>query len=338
MFPVFHASFPLDAFAFVPDDPDDPIDPNDPVNLHTFRTMAFLYNATFGTLPAGSNTSSVTVYFDNLQLRKIDPITAIDFNNNDVADPGDWQLFMGQFLAATPTLGDLVANFGGAGTNGAVDFWDLQKFQEFYTLANPGSAAALFGGGVPEPSTIALTVLGLMGLVLARRRRLVRPAVPWAIAAIIALFAQQSAQAQLVEGWETLGKWVANPNATQGANPSVALSTTKGVTQGTHSFKVTQNVVITGDGFSWNAATTPNWVSLDVPFEILKNAVNIGAEHYNVLVDTYLDPADLPGHHRRLGDVGIELQCADHRHLRRRDRTILDHGDDSAEHVQPCRR
>ena len=111
---------------------------------------------------------------------------------------------------------------------------------------------------------------------------------------IACLSAQQSAQAQLVEGFDTIGRWVANTGgAAAGANPSVSLTAT-GATQGTTALKVTQAEDTIGDGdFSWNAITGPNWTTGDSAFTVLRNAVNVGAEHYNVLVDVTFDPTEL---------------------------------------------
>ncbi len=288
-FPVFHASFPLADFDFVPGS-----------GVTEYR-LGILYNSVFGTLPAPSNTTAVHIYFDNLRLTQLIPAEHIDYNGNGVADPEDWSLFMAQFLVNNPPAPvgnpsisfDLVGNFGAGGTNGVVDFHDLQKFQDFYRLANPAGAAALFGT-VPEPSALALLAIAIVGLVMSRSKRFALPLTMIGAAALVFTL-QQAAQAQLVEGWETLGNWTTGNSFAQGANPSVALETSKGVTEGTHSFKVTQEVVITGTGFSWNAGTAPNWVSMDVPFDTLAAAVRTGAEHYNLLIDYYFDPADLPG-------------------------------------------
>ncbi|MGD9632889.1 MAG: PEP-CTERM sorting domain-containing protein [Pirellulales bacterium] len=287
LFPVFHASFPLSALNFIPN------------STSTFYTLGILYNSVHGTLPASSNTVGATVYFDNFRLTKLNPVGPIDYNNNGQADPGDWQLFMAQYLVtnppapgANPALSfDLIGNFGAAGQNGVVDFSDLQKFQEFYSIANPGSAAVLFGT-VPEPGTIALVGLTIAGLLIPRSRKWSQLTSIAAAIVVIAL-AQQTAQAQLVEGFDTIGRWVANAGAAAGANPSVALSPI-GATQGTTALKITQAQDTTGDGdFSWNAATSPTWTTGDAAFNVLRNAVNIGAEHYNVLVDTTFRPADL---------------------------------------------
>ena len=77
------------------------------------------------------------------------------------------------------------------------------------------------------------------------------------------------------------------------ANPSVALSTI-GVTHGTKSLKVTQaEDTIGDDDFVWVAVTGPNWTTGDTAFEVLRNAVNIGDEHYNLLLDVTFRQEDL---------------------------------------------
>jgi hypothetical protein len=263
----------------------------------TFYSFSFLYNSVFGTSPASSNTSAVHIYFDNLVLKQFVPASVIDYNNNGVADTGDWNLFMAQYLKSTPptppnpnTSFDLIGNFGAIGTNGVVDFADLQRFQQLYHAANPGAGAL---SAVPEPGSFALAALALVGVVVSRARRFVRPMMTLAVGLVLT-FTHQAAQAQLLEGYETIGKWATNPGAVAGTNPVVTVSST-GVTQGTKSLKVTQTDSIPPGNFSWNAATSPtNWVAGDTAFEALKAAVRIGAEHYNLLVDTTFNVADLP--------------------------------------------
>lgn len=292
MFPVYHASFPLSAFGFKPDASPD---------QHTYRQIAFLYNSVFGTLPASANTSSVTVYFDNLRLTKLNPVGPIDYNNDGQATPADWSQFMAQYLKTDPPASanpnasfDLVGNFGAAGTNGVVDFHDLQKFQEFYQIANPGAAAAELpwaNGGVPEPGTVVLVIAAFIAAAAARARRAQRPCV--LIVATVALVAgPAAAQAQLIEGFESIGKWAAWPGADVNAQPITVAVSNSNATQGTRSLKITQG----SDNlnmFSWNAATQPNWTTGDSAWDVLRNAVRVGAEHYNLLADVTFDPAEL---------------------------------------------
>ena len=152
LLPVFNASFPLTAMTFLP---------NSTTGVYT---LGILYNSVFGTQPAASNTTGASVYFDNFRLVEFDPIPLIDFNNNAAADVGDWELFMAQHLVPTPTLGDLVGNFGAVGTNGANDRFDLLKFEEYYDLVNGSGSLQAALAGVPEPGSFALILIGLAGL------------------------------------------------------------------------------------------------------------------------------------------------------------------------------
>lgn len=272
LFPVFNASFPLTDFEF-----------NVGSTLPTFFQFGFLYNSTSGTLPAGSNTAGVHVFFDNLRLVERDILSPIDFNNNNMADPGDFQLFMAQHLAATPTLGDY-------DMDGDNDFLDFQQFEEFYDL-NIGAAGSLRAAiaAVPEPSSVGLAgVLGL-GLFGGRLRR----KFALLLACLAATLIGKSSEAQVIEQFDVIGKWQAFAGAAPGAAPTVALSAA-GATVGPFGLKVTQATDTIGDNdFSWNASTNPNWGPGDVAFDALASAVNIGAEHFNLLIDTTFRAADL---------------------------------------------
>jgi hypothetical protein len=258
------------------------------------------------------------LYFDNLQLTKIDPVGPIDYNNNGQADPGDWELFMAQFLVndppdpvANPMITfDLLGNFGAAGANGVVDFHDLQKFQEFYTIANPGSAAVLFGA-VPEPSSLALLGLALVGFVCGRSWRRGRAVTAFA-AIVAALMVQTPSQAQLIEGFETTGRWAAYPGALADATPITVEYSTANATQGSNSLRVIQGSDTFGE-FSWNAYANPNWTDGDIAWDILSNAVRVGAEHYNLLADVTFDPVDLvdPGVNTVTVTLGLNFNGAD---------------------------
>lgn len=273
--PVFQASFPLSDFTFQPN------------SESTFYQFGFLYNSVFGTLPASANTAGVNIYFDNLRLVEHDPTDSCDFNNDNACTLADFELFMAQHLTASPTLGD----FDMDGDN---DFLDFQEFEKFYDLSNLGSGSlASQLAGVPEPGSIALLGLGVLALALARvRRRSPRLMLLTAGLAVV-LVGHQPAQAQVVETWTTLGNWVPNPGAPAQAAPSIALSAI-GATDGATSLKVTQAEDTLGDNdFVWMATTAPNWSAGHPAFEALRNAVSLGAEHFNVLVDVTFRPQDL---------------------------------------------
>ncbi len=276
LFPVFNASFPLTAFNF------------SPTANQTNFTFGILYNSVFGTLPAGSNTAGVNIFFDNFRLVELDLIGAIDFNNNGVVEIGDFEVFMSQHLVPSPTLGD----FNQDGVN---DFLDFQEFEQLFDAATGGTGSlARAIAGVPEPGTFVLAGLGLLGLLFSRARRSARSSASVLMIGIAIVSSQQTAQAQLIETWNTLDSWVVPAFAQPGSNPSITLSTTTGVTEGTTSLKVTQAEDTIGDGdFSWNATTAPNYTGTDPAFIALSNAVNIGAEHFNLLIDTTFVPAEL---------------------------------------------
>jgi hypothetical protein len=283
-FPVFNASFPLDNLEWS-------INPATPP---TFFQLGIVYNSTFGTVPEASNTTPVTFWIDNLRLVEHDPTDECDFNNSNSCTLDDFALFMAQHLVEIPTLGD----YDDDGDN---DFDDFQQFEFFYDQANLGSGGSLrfdlAGGTVPEPGSLLLVGLAFAGVAALRRRR--SPVAMVLLVGVAAILGGQvPAQAQVIESFETIGKWVDNPGAVAQANPSVALSTI-GATHGSNSLKVTQAEDTTGDNdFVWVATTSPNWTTGDTAFEVLANAVNIGAQHFNLLLDVHFRTEDL-------GDQGV---------------------------------
>ncbi|HEY3395078.1 MAG TPA: hypothetical protein VGK58_20405, partial [Lacipirellulaceae bacterium] len=123
------------------------------------------------------------------------------------------------------------------------------------------------------------------------RRLAVRAAVPAALIAFAA--SQTAAQAQIVETFNTLGNWQPVATAPPPSNPSLMVSTI-GATDGPTSLKVTQAEDTIGDNdFVWLATTNPTWIEGDSAFEALRNAVNIGAEHFNLMADVTFRPQDL---------------------------------------------
>jgi hypothetical protein len=160
-----HVSVPLERFTFNAN----------PANPPTFYEMGFSLNGNWGTNPSSGNTQAASFYVDNMVLAEFDPVGPIDFNDNNMADLEDWSLFMGQHLVASPSLGDLVGNFGASGTNGKNDFHDLLEFERLYHLANGGAgslASAL--AQVPEPMTHFLALVAVAGIstFAAKRRKL----------------------------------------------------------------------------------------------------------------------------------------------------------------------
>jgi hypothetical protein len=273
MSPVFHASFPLADFTFMPN------------SSTTFYEFGFLYNSVFGTQPAASNPHGVRIYFDNFRLIEHNPVDNCDFNNDNACTIADFQLFMGQHLAEEPILGDY-------DMDGDNDFLDFQEFENFYDLANLGAGSLQRElSGVPEPGAVMLIAIGLCTLAFLRSKRSGQRFV--ASAALLAIALGQQANAQIVETFDTIGKWQVVAGAPAPANPSIAVSPL-GATHGSTSLKVTQaEDTIGDDDFVWLASTNPSWTVGDAAFEALRNAVNIGAEHFNLLADVTFRPQDL---------------------------------------------
>ncbi len=220
-FPVFHASFPLADFDFVPGS-----------GVTEYR-LGILYNSVFGTLPAPSNTTAVHIFFDNLRLTQLIPAEHIDYNGNGVADPEDWSLFMAQFLVNNPPAPvgnpsisfDLVGNFG-AGAPMASSISTTSRSSKTFTDSLTPPARRHCSVPFPSRAPLALLAITIVGLVMSRSKQFALPLTMISAAALVFTL-QQAAQAQLVEGWETLGNWTTGNSFAQGANPSVALETSR---------------------------------------------------------------------------------------------------------------
>jgi hypothetical protein len=157
-----HVSVPLERFTFNAN----------PANPPTFYEMGFSLNGNWGTNPSSGNTQAASYFVDNMVLAEFDPVGPIDFNENGMADVGDWELFMGQHLASTPTLGDLVGNFGASGTNGMNDFHDLLEFERLYDLSNGGAGSLVADlAHVPEPTSRIAVMATLVLLMRARSKQ-----------------------------------------------------------------------------------------------------------------------------------------------------------------------
>lgn len=91
---------------------------------------------------------------------QVDTLLVGDFDNNDVVDLADYNIFLDNFFLADTdlTTGDL--NF-----DGETSLADFSLFRASFNELNPGGAA------VPEPSTFLLMGLGAMLAMLTRMRR-----------------------------------------------------------------------------------------------------------------------------------------------------------------------
>lgn len=99
-----------------------------------------------------------TIYLDNIRIIDLTPGPAGDFDGNGVVEAAD--------LASLEYAFGLF-HHGDANGDGDTDGADLLLYQR--QLAVPGASAA--GGAVPEPTAVALVVLGIVGAALGARAR-----------------------------------------------------------------------------------------------------------------------------------------------------------------------
>ena len=108
-------------------------------------------------------TAKAIINVDNVRVADGDPLLG-DIDGDGVADAGDYLILKQNFGttgSATPAMGDIADGTGAAGTNGAVDFYDLQL------LARQINAAS---GAVRAPEPAAFGLLALGGLAVLRRK------------------------------------------------------------------------------------------------------------------------------------------------------------------------
>jgi hypothetical protein len=115
--------------------------------------------------PSGSASAKEAVV-DNIEVELVDiampPANNADFNNDGLVDGADFLIWQrGQGLA-----GQVDKTHGDANGDGSVNAADLAVWQTQFV--NPPAAAAVTG--VPEPASVLLTAVALLGVAAMRRR------------------------------------------------------------------------------------------------------------------------------------------------------------------------
>jgi hypothetical protein len=130
-------------------------------------TVGALRNWDTVVLGSGLSNASTSAYFDNVLLQlnpPAPPAVNADFNDDGVIDAADyvvWRKFNPLASGATQGTGD---------ADGDSDNDDTDYAEWFERFGQPSPGGGGGGGAVPEPSTIALLMIGVAALAGGRRR------------------------------------------------------------------------------------------------------------------------------------------------------------------------
>lgn len=107
------------------------------------------------------------VHLDNVLVQTITPVAvAGDYNSDSVVDAADYTLWRDNLGSTTYTLANRSPSNTGAISQADYDFW-----QSRFGATSGAGAGLSAGGAVPEPSSFALGVLGVLTLFAACRNR-----------------------------------------------------------------------------------------------------------------------------------------------------------------------
>jgi len=223
----------------------------------------------------------ITLYIDNLRFELVSP----DLDEDADVDQDDWIIFManhkGDLSALTPEQQFLAGDLDSDGDN---DFDDFVLFEQgFDAFAGSGAFAAMLAT-VPEPSSIALVVLGA-GVILSRRHRKIGRYLAVLLLVAASTLSSPGYAQQLhtfetdLEGWMTVNFGL----------PGVVLSqSATGATEGSMALAIEQPE----DGFSWNAQV--NYGGGSTGFNAWANAVDLGASLFELQFDVTYDTLNIP--------------------------------------------
>ena len=210
---------------------------------------------------------------DNMKILPRNPLDNADFNDDNVLNAADWQILLANLNGLTPPAKTFAQGDIGSLVNeplvspGVVDFQDFVRFEEIWNANNGGDGAfQRFLAGVPEPSTFAMFVLGLVSVASLRRRaaRQISALVvaigmaTWAGTASAALtnvllFDYEAPILTVPPELQETQRWVPAGDAANTTTPPTLARTALAATQGsTRGLAITQ----TGQGFSWDASVS----------------------------------------------------------------------------------
>ncbi len=275
-------------------------DPNDVAGVLTFNAevnasqLNLVVDAGFYQLGFNINgnwdlNDDITLYIDNLRFDLVAP----DLNEDANVDQADWAIFManhkGDLSALTPEQQFLAGDLDGDGDN---DFEDFVLFEKGFDASAGSGAFTAMLASVPEPSSMALVLLGVTTLLSQnRRRRMSGRRRSGRILTILLLVAAASAlsspgYAQQLNTFETdLEGWM---NVNFGLSGVVLGQSTTGATEGSMAMSIQQPE----DGFSWNAQV--NYGGGSSGFNAWANAVDLGASLFELQFDVTYDTLSIP--------------------------------------------
>ncbi|MEM8947304.1 MAG: PEP-CTERM sorting domain-containing protein [Planctomycetota bacterium] len=221
---------------------------------------------------------------DNWRFEAAFVIGDLDLDMDSDLDADDFEILMANHLnpdADTLAEGDL----DGDGDN---DFDDFRIFEDGWnTLGGPVPFASLLAG-VPEPSSLLLTLSAAIGGLAIRKRKQVLLAV---VVVCVAASTGTDANAQLLDtqlfDWEGgLDGW--DVSASDGQGVTLGNPTT-GATTGATSLSIQQPL----DGFNFGASTSVFGAG-NVARDAFDEALDIGAENFVLELDVTYDSSFIP--------------------------------------------
>ena len=224
----------------------------------------------------------ITLYIDNLRFDLVAP----DLDEDLDVDQDDFVKFMenhkGDLSSLTPEEQFLAGDLDGDGDN---DFDDFVLFEQGFDAIFGGGSFQAMLTGVPEPSSLAMGLMSLIGAVALRHRKRQSILGLLLLATIIAASPSAGYAQQLhtfesdLEGWMTVDFGL----------PGVVIDrSATGATEGSMAMSIQQPE----DQFSWNAQV--NYGGGSAGFNAWANAVDVGASLFELQFDVTYDTSTIP--------------------------------------------